>query len=227
MEEPQKERPIKLFMDYPFIHPDISIRIRLRLLRTEKNKFGHMVDRPTAQVVRNLGEPYVNLSPNFSVCFNLKDETGRFNSQTSLSLSSIGVMLLKDMVFDMVKNMKTRNLYYYAKGELLLNKDVAFSLSRKCPINNRMVTMEYVVVKGRVFGTDNENSVIMPSYEGFRIMIAGISTVADVTYDEGRLLYEALDNLQTPKIMNMIIPLLYQFAITPDAYFDEIPSNDY
>jgi hypothetical protein len=67
----------------------------------------------------------------------------------------------------------------------------------------------------------------MPSYEGFRIMIAGISTVADVTYDEGRVLYEALDNLQTPKIMTMIIPLLYQFAITPDAYFDEIPSNDY
>ena len=185
----------KVIMDYEKINKNMKIKFGLILSDSDKKFNTKVLDKFNID-----GTDYLKISPHPFLTIDIAtkdDKKGNWSSNKSVSLTRIGLFIMKRRLRESIRNLMTDDLYEYYNGKLTLNKNMARDLTLKFRVNNKYVMIQPIVVP------DEEDPNV--EYEGLCIMINSVDNYNLVTVEEAEFLYDVLDKVDLTGLALQVI----------------------
>ena len=174
----------KVLLDYERISKNMKLKFGL-ILSDEGNKFNNkVIDKFNID-----GTDYLKISPHPFLTIDIatrEDKRDNWSSNRSISLTRVGMFMMKKKLREALDNLTTEDLFSYYDNKLTLNKDLAAQTTVKFKANNKYVMIQPIVVP------DEENPGI--EYEGLCFMINSVENFNLMTIDEVEFLLDILDH---------------------------------
>lgn len=182
----------KVLMDYEKINKNMKLKFGLILSDADSKYNTKLIDKFSID-----GADYLKLAPHPFLTIDIAtkdDKKENWSSNRSVALTRIGIFTMKRRLREALDSLLTDDLFMYYDDKLILNKELAQSLTVKFKANNKYVMIRPIVVP------DEENGSV--EYEGLCFMINKVESFNLMTIEEAEFL---LDTLETIDLMALAL----------------------
>lgn len=185
----------KVLLEYEKINKNMKLKFGLILSDGDKKFNNKVLDKFTID-----GADYLKVSPHPFLTIDIstrEDKGGNWSSNRSVTLTTLGIFILKKKLKKALESLATEDLFMYYDNKLMLNKDLAVESTVKTKLGNKYVMIQPIVVP------DEENPAI--EYEGLCFMINSVDNFNLMTIDEAEFLLDRLENVD---LMNLALTVI-------------------
>lgn len=162
------------------------------------------------------GNEYISINPTPYVTIDISDKMSKktegYNPSRSVNLNGFNLFRLACVIKKMLKGFMNSNLYYYNDTELVVDPQLAKSMTEIISLNEKKVMMRPVVVPG-----ENDNN----SYEGCIFSINSLNCFQYLTIDELRYLYDVLIHINMSQLSLEVMNLIGNLDVSEDEVIIE------
>lgn len=185
----------KVILEYARINRSMKLKFNL-ILKDNNPKFNmKLIDKFNFN-----GVDYLKFSPHPYLTLDISSPLNRgesWSSNNMVTLNQQGLFLARRHIRKAVESLKTEDLFLYVNDRLVVNQDIANTVTTKFISGNKHVLLRPVVVY------DDDNPLI--EYEGICLMINSVDNFCNLTIDEAEFLYYTLDKINLIDLaMNVI-----------------------
>ena len=189
-------------------------RSSIELLRINKTKlkFGliikdNSVNKPIIPLINKFtmrGDQYLNITPHPFITIDISDKSDKkegWNPNSTFTLNRMYRSSFVRTARNFIEAFKIKELYFFKRGNLIINKEVAEANQTKVSTLNKNLIMRHTVIE--------KEGV---QYEGVLLMINTVDNYTAMTYDEFVYLVEEISRIDMNSLALQLIntTMLYE-----------------